>query len=1418
MRELYAVQSHQDVELAATAALLTAHQAAKVVDHDAVAKLSMQLEAAEGSVSGQPGLLLAAYLFYTHSFERACSILERCLQPGQRNDSSVSARLQTLLGFVLLEQHAHEVAELQDARELQMALQLFDGVLQQDHGDLEALLGKARALEASGEARAAWELLSEASLQLPWAVPLLVELARLTLAQQDWEGLADVVGRLQQADGGNVMGLAYTALSTLLLDGNSKATTQQLADLTTEVQQQEPHNAGLMLRLAAPFSRLAGSDAALLGITLSLAEKALKLQPDNVNMIVEVAMQQLMLDQPAAAVEGFEAALKLDELNMRAALGLAEAHLAAGQLEEAEQQLQFLPELLAASKAAGGLGADAMANSSGRQVFGFAESAQKLGLAGSGQDAVPRRASRVSTDSAGMQLVAGGRSEAVSEPLLLYLRGLLAWKQGKQQEGLQQLQQYLDLQLTVVEDLPYGLAMFEALHAGRVLGLVRLLLGSVGGDPRQPSDPPSPLLANCVRVLEMLARFTHSHPEAQLLGARALFLNGALDAASRKAADILRCNGDNIQAVLLLVGVHVRQGRPAEAMAALEAAVSANFSIREAPLYHVTHAQVLVANERLEDAKKVLEAAMALPGVRTAATPEQAAWLAKRGCLPSVHERASIYLLLVEIIGKLNKGQETPEAKKYLADAVRELTGTREEVRVMVADCEAAIASGDVAGALQRLRRVPESSMHYTRARVAMAEVYLKHRQDRAAYVECYLDLVEKTPDYDSYCLLAEAFLAIQEPDKAARAYESALALRPKDADVALAAAQALIAAHNYNRAIDYYNRAIRNDPNKVVLQHGLARLLLRLGQTRQATALLDKRLAEHKAGGAGSLETLALDVDTWLLLAKLQQQSGSAEGFTAAQSQALELQRTLIEQLRQSGSAAAGTSGSSAGKGRAGQGVADLLTGLGGGMAAAVGNLTSAKAKAASICFDLAEYHRRHRQFDKAEEAYKACLTHQDKHGAAHLALARLALANGQIEACQTHATALLEDQPDNEDAAIMLAELMAHQDNHESAVFYFQQLLDRKPCHYTALVQLLGLLRRAGKLEDGAKFIAAAEAAAGGQPAPAAAAGGAPRSSMLATPTTLSAASPAPAAAAGNSKANADAGLQYCKGLLQWYLNNPRDALKHFNAARRDAKWSSQALLAMAEIYLNPENHISWASEGGEADGSQSGSAAAVDVDTQEAIRAAGTLLQQLRPADMESNKYKVLSAYTLMASKARPDVEAAVGQLLDMANADPSNVPVLLGLAHGFLLLKQTAKARNQLKRVSKLPYKPDEADEFERAWLALADIHIAGGKFDLAQELCSRCLKYNKSCSRAWELLGSIAEREQAYKDAASHYEYAWKLSTQSDQAVGYKLAFNYMKAGRLVDAVSVSQAVLKADPQYPKIRHDVLDKARMGLKP
>ncbi len=45
-------------------------------------------------------------------------------------------------------------------------------------------------------------------------------------------------------------------------------------------------------------------------------------------------------------------------------------------------------------------------------------------------------------------------------------------------------------------------------------------------------------------------------------------------------------------------------------------------------------------------------------------------------------------------------------------------------------------------GACVQLRKVPDSSPHYTKARMAMADIYLKHRKDKAAYIRCYMDLV----------------------------------------------------------------------------------------------------------------------------------------------------------------------------------------------------------------------------------------------------------------------------------------------------------------------------------------------------------------------------------------------------------------------------------------------------------------------------------------------------------------------------------------------------------------------------------------------------------------------------------------------------------------------------------------------------
>ena len=48
-------------------------------------------------------------------------------------------------------------------------------------------------------------------------------------------------------------------------------------------------------------------------------------------------------------------------------------------------------------------------------------------------------------------------------------------------------------------------------------------------------------------------------------------------------------------------------------------------------------------------------------------------------------------------------------------------------------------------------------------------------------------------------------------------------------------------------------------------------------------------------------------------------------------------------------------------------------------------------------------------------------------------------------------------------------------------------------------------------------------------------------------------------------------------------------------------------------------------------------------------------------------------------------------------------------------------------------------------------------------------------------------------------------------------MGYKLAFNYMKAKRFTDAIDVSHEILARYPNYPKIRKEILDKSRDNLR-
>lgn len=52
--------------------------------------------------------------------------------------------------------------------------------------------------------------------------------------------------------------------------------------------------------------------------------------------------------------------------------------------------------------------------------------------------------------------------------------------------------------------------------------------------------------------------------------------------------------------------------------------------------------------------------------------------------------------------------------------------------------------------------------------------------------------------------------------------------------------------------------------------------------------------------------------------------------------------------------------------------------------------------------------------------------------------------------------------------------------------------------------------------------------------------------------------------------------------------------------------------------------------------------------------------------------------------------------------------------MAVAVVFMIQGHTTKARNQLKRIAKMNYLTEMADDFEKSWLMLASIYVEGLK--------------------------------------------------------------------------------------------------------
>ncbi|XP_053350629.1 tetratricopeptide repeat protein 21B [Clarias gariepinus] len=436
----------------------------------------------------------------------------------------------------------------------------------------------------------------------------------------------------------------------------------------------------------------------------------------------------------------------------------------------------------------------------------------------------------------------------------------------------------------------------------------------------------------------------------------------------------------------------------------------------------------------------------------------------------------------------------------------------------------------------------------------------------------------------------------------------------------------------------------------------------------------------------------------------------------------------------------------------------------------------------AAAICCEQAQEYHRKSDLERVKQCFSEAQSYTPDDIEIHLQVVRFHYEQHQLDYCEDHCLKILKLSKNHTSTTMLLADVLFLRNQIEEALELYADILSEHPDNFHALVKFLHMLRWVGRLDEVLSFFEKCEAY---------------------SPTAVR-----------------EAGYNYVKGLYYWHVHRVRDAMMHLNQARRDAEWGEEALELMVHICLNPDKKIF----GGEVfesseEGSSSSAPLVLDDEKLMGMNIAQNLLKEFRPhSGLSQDKATILYNICLIYSKEPKQIEKAVHILTDMIEKKVMLGTLLLVVAQALLLLKQAPKARNFLKRISKMQWTPGIAEDFEKSCLLLADMYIKTGKYVNADKLLDDCIRHNKSCSKAYEYKGFIMENDQRYKDAAEQYELAWKYSSCIDPAVGYRLAFNYLKYKNYTQAIDVCHQVLLEHPNYPQIQTEILHRAQLSLRP
>jgi tetratricopeptide repeat protein 21B len=319
-------------------ALAWFHQQCEMVDHDAVREQQMLVETGKGSLGSNSDHAVLALMFCiaVRDLDMAKRVVEMCEE---------SSTVVALRGWIEVYEHQKDNSSQAHVKQ---ALDCFDQAIKATPSllELEALMGKLKVFEDRRDWAEALRAIDLVIVNHSWYIPVNVEKAKVFMMTADMEQAVEIAqNSVLDKEPDNIDALRVNALYVLTREARQNNAHQIVNRLARAIRTIEPRNHKVMYQCSRLIARIAAKKESILEVTLELISTACQLSPNTAKYFTEKGYQLQLLGRLPDACEFYHQASTKDETDVTALYGIIHARILEGNLEEAEEQLEFISEI-----------------------------------------------------------------------------------------------------------------------------------------------------------------------------------------------------------------------------------------------------------------------------------------------------------------------------------------------------------------------------------------------------------------------------------------------------------------------------------------------------------------------------------------------------------------------------------------------------------------------------------------------------------------------------------------------------------------------------------------------------------------------------------------------------------------------------------------------------------------------------------------------------------------------------------------------------------------------------------------------------------------------------------------------------------------------------------------------------------------